>query len=323
MTIAFSDVQQSTYQWEQFPDSMSEAMEIHNQVLREKLQITGGYEVKTEGDSFMVAFRTPVTAVWWCLFCQEALMNANWPPNLLNSPFAREEYDEAGNLIFRGLRVRMGAHMGKPECRIDQLTRRMDYYGGMVNRSARVAGIAHGGQIFVSGKVWEACVREVDDVVVEYLGEHFLKGLKSSENIVQILPKRLAGVKLLGFFTYLQRKFPPLITKRENPLQSQEMLRFPEYEQSEEAAEKDLEMSERTTQKLTAIVNEIDATLRSQQEKRFYKSMAMEIKAMEDKTLSMNDTLQQLQSEEELLKYQIEKSKKKNLLYEQDVAQTK
>jgi adenylate cyclase len=54
-------------------------MEMHNNILRENLKLTGGYEVKTEGDSFMVAFHSPVSAVWWCLFAQEALLNANWP----------------------------------------------------------------------------------------------------------------------------------------------------------------------------------------------------------------------------------------------------
>src|SRR4051812_39337736 len=35
VTIAFSDVQQSTFQWEKFPELMSQAIEVHNHVLRE------------------------------------------------------------------------------------------------------------------------------------------------------------------------------------------------------------------------------------------------------------------------------------------------
>lgn len=76
---------------------MSEAIEIHNQIIRDNIKITGGFEVKTEGDSFMVAFHSPVSAVWWCLFVQEALVNANWPEELLKCSYSKEEFDEHGN----------------------------------------------------------------------------------------------------------------------------------------------------------------------------------------------------------------------------------
>lgn len=264
----------------------------------------------------MVAFHSPVSAVYWCLFVQEALLNAPWPgtytevphcvfslrcsfsllfssppfspplsllPSLLKSvyidqllklsPYSKEEYDEHGNLVFRGLRVRMGVHVGKPECKIDAVTGRMDYVGGMVNRAARITGtaavvvdfffvaeieffflrafaffvkfvqvspslypfslsllsisrflflsllflflshllslslpplpvffsllspgIACGGQVFLSGKAWEGARREIDNVYVEHLGQQYLKGLSSSEQIVQILPKSVIGV---------------------------------------------------------------------------------------------------------------------------------
>ncbi len=57
------------------------------------------------------------------------------------SPYSCIERDTEGALLFRGLRVRMGIHMGRPECRLDTITGRMDYFGGMVNRTARVTGI--------------------------------------------------------------------------------------------------------------------------------------------------------------------------------------
>lgn len=47
VTIVFSDVQSSTAQWELYPEAMSEAMEVHNSTVREKILLTGGYEVKT------------------------------------------------------------------------------------------------------------------------------------------------------------------------------------------------------------------------------------------------------------------------------------
>lgn len=49
----------------------------------------------------------------------------------------------------------LGVHTGTPTCEPDPVTGRMDYFGPMVNRSARVEGTANGGQIMCSGEVWE------------------------------------------------------------------------------------------------------------------------------------------------------------------------
>ena len=46
----------------------------------------------------------------------------------------------------------MGIHWGEPACKIDPTTGRMDYFGKMVNRSARVSGVAHGGNEISSRK---------------------------------------------------------------------------------------------------------------------------------------------------------------------------
>ena len=45
------------------------------------------------------------------------------------------------------LQVRCGLHVGEVERRDD------DYFGGAVNRAARIMGAAHGGQILVSSDV--------------------------------------------------------------------------------------------------------------------------------------------------------------------------
>lgn len=55
MTIAFSDVQASTNQWGRFPEVMSVAMEEHNAIMRDKLRLAGGYEVKTEGNKIEIS----------------------------------------------------------------------------------------------------------------------------------------------------------------------------------------------------------------------------------------------------------------------------
>ncbi len=87
----------------------------------------------------------------------------------------------------------------------------------MVNRAARVSGLAHGGQVVISGRTWreiEADISftrliliaakyfepaKISGVDILALGDHALKGIKGKEQIIQILPITLAG-----------RKFPPL-----------------------------------------------------------------------------------------------------------------
>ncbi len=181
VALVFTDIEGSTALWEQHPRAMSEALAVHDALLRATLADAGGYEVKTEGDAFMVAFAGAAEAVRWCLVVQEGLSKMAWPA-------------EIGEL-----RVRMGVHAGRPECRPDPVTGRMDYFGSMVNRAARVSAAAHGGQILLSGAAAEAAgVAVAADVAVEELGEHRLKGLRRPEPLRSVLPRSLA-----------HRTFPP------------------------------------------------------------------------------------------------------------------
>lgn len=150
LAIVFTDIKSSTALWESHDLAMRSAIKIHNQTMRRHLRLVGGYEVKTEGDAFMVCFPTATSSLLWCFNVQQALIDAPWPSEILNSTHCSEVKDSDENVIFRGLQVRMGIHWGNPVCEADPITRRMDYFGPMVNRAARVSGAADGGQIFVS-----------------------------------------------------------------------------------------------------------------------------------------------------------------------------
>ncbi|PWY99847.1 adenylate cyclase [Testicularia cyperi] len=152
VALVFTDIKNSTSLWET-NNGMQTAMRLHNYLLRRQLRTIGGYEVKTEGDAFMVSFPSVSAALLWCFTVQLQLLQEDWPQEILESEDGKETYDRSGELVHRGLSVRMGIHWGRPVCEADPITRRMDYFGPMVNRAARISGAADGGQILASKDV--------------------------------------------------------------------------------------------------------------------------------------------------------------------------
>ena len=82
------------------------------------------------------------------------------------------------------LRVRMGLHTGVAEVRDG------DYYGGVLNRAARLMAIAHGGQIVASLATVEL-LRDDGYALVD-LGEHRLRDLGRAEHVFQVTHPALA-----------------------------------------------------------------------------------------------------------------------------------
>ncbi|GAA6032485.1 hypothetical protein JCM8097_004783 [Rhodosporidiobolus ruineniae] len=162
VALVFTDIRNSTALWESNP-GMQTAIRMHNQLLRRQLRAIGGYEVKTEGDAFMVSFPTVTSALLWCLTVQLELLREDWPQEILDSEEGKEILDSRGEVIYRGLSVRMGIHWGAPVCEADPITRRMDYFGPIVNRAARISAVAEGGQISASQDV----VDIIQDVVMQ------------------------------------------------------------------------------------------------------------------------------------------------------------
>ncbi|KKY25355.1 putative adenylate cyclase [Phaeomoniella chlamydospora] len=229
VAIVFTDIKNSTALWEVLPVPMRSAIQLHNELFRRQLRLIGGYEVKTEGDAFMVSFPTVTSALLWCFSCQSHLLELPWPTDILETTHCTERYDSDGNVIYRGLSVRMGIHWGRPVCEMDPITRRMDYFGPMVNRAARISGVADGGQITVStdfiGEIHRTLEAYADternnsagseetmsDTMlaeqvqkelrqlssqgfeVKDLGERKLKGLENPEVVYLMYPHSLAG----------------------------------------------------------------------------------------------------------------------------------
>ena len=229
VSLVFTDIKSSTLLWEANPTAMRSAIRMHNELMRRQLRLIGGYEVKTEGDAFMVAFPAVTSALLWCFTIQRDLLTIAWPEEILDTVTGQEVMDDEGQIIYRGVSVRMGIHWGSPVCEKDPVTKRMDYFGPMVNRAARISGEADGGQITVSTDFMVEFQRLLDTHLesdhnpslgsedgvadeplsqsirkelrliitqgydVQDLGERRLKGLENPEHIYSVYPFTLAG----------------------------------------------------------------------------------------------------------------------------------
>eukprot|EP01062_Namystynia_karyoxenos_P002849 TRINITY_DN109_c0_g1_i1.p1 TRINITY_DN109_c0_g1~~TRINITY_DN109_c0_g1_i1.p1 ORF type:complete len:1426 (+),score=348.71 TRINITY_DN109_c0_g1_i1:110-4279(+) len=196
VALVFTDVQGSTALWDKEPDAMWRALNMHNEVMRHLIKVTHGYEVKTEGDAFMVAFHDCLSAVRFAKTAQIELLSVDWPEELLQHDAAQKGTDPRGRVIWNGLRVRMGVHLGSPENMRDPVTKRMDYFGPMVNLAARVGGAAQGGELVCSAPVHEVLLQsgsqfEELDVNLVPLGEHTFKGVSAPMEVYRVVPRPL------------------------------------------------------------------------------------------------------------------------------------
>ncbi|KAG6852922.1 hypothetical protein H0H87_009092, partial [Tephrocybe sp. NHM501043] len=159
---------------------------------------------------------TSLAAVWLCLSVQSELLHVSWPLEILECEDGKPIYDTSGNLIARGISIRMGIHCGTPSSEPDPITNRMDYCS-MVNRSARICGNVGGGEIMCSGKINYSINRTgretgysklqppqaIDEIrqmrvhIVD-VGEVKLKGLEVPENISLLYPSQLARCQNWG-----------------------------------------------------------------------------------------------------------------------------
>jgi class 3 adenylate cyclase len=140
VTILFTDIEGSTAMTERLGDRRAqEILRAHNALVRRELAAHGGFEVKSQGDGFMIAFQSARRA----LRCAIALQGA----------FAAHAEQHPGEPI----RVRIGLHTGEP------IKERDDFFGQAVIMAARIAAAAKGGEILVS-----SLLRELTQVSGEF-----------------------------------------------------------------------------------------------------------------------------------------------------------
>jgi DNA-binding NarL/FixJ family response regulator/class 3 adenylate cyclase len=178
VTFLFTDIENSTRLWEQYPQKMIVAQARHNQILREAIESTHGYTFQVIGDSFYAAFDTAGEAIRAAVQSQQDLYRETWdgPP----------------------IKVRMGIHTGKAEIQSEDGL----YRGYMtLTRAQRLMSAGHGGQVLVSFATQELVHDDLPEgVELIDLGKWRLKNLSRPEHIFQLLIPGLPG------------DFPPLQT---------------------------------------------------------------------------------------------------------------
>jgi class 3 adenylate cyclase len=152
VTFLYTDIEGSTRLLRQLgPELYAEALADHRRVLREAFVAQGGVEVDNQGDAFFIAFPTAAAAAASASVGQRALGSG---------PIA----------------VRMGLHTGAPTVAAQ------GYVGIDVHRGARVAALAHGGQVIVSAST----AAFLEDQPLRDLGSHRLKDFDTPVRLFQL-----------------------------------------------------------------------------------------------------------------------------------------
>eukprot|EP00756_Hemistasia_phaeocysticola_P060496 Hpha_TRINITY_DN4079_c0_g1::TRINITY_DN4079_c0_g1_i1::g.63709::m.63709 len=196
VAFVFTDIQSSTMLWEMLGMDMDVALTEHNQVLRRNIAVNKGYEVKTIGDAFMVAFSDVVEAARCCLQCQLDLRAISYPSTFEDHPATCKQEDTKGRVIWAGLRVRMGIHFGEVGQETNPLTGRADYRGPTVNKAARLEQTGWGGLLAVGMEVHEMLQQRKQDVLqgqIKWMdaGHKDMKGL-GMQQVYTYVPVELA-----------------------------------------------------------------------------------------------------------------------------------
>ena len=170
----FTDIEGSTSKWETEHDRMAQAVALHDAILRGAIEGRRGRVIKNTGDGVYAMFADAEDAVQAVVSFQLALAD----------PAA------TGGMA---IRVRCGLHAGPA------VERDGDFFGTTINRTARIMGVGHGGQVLLSEAVVDLIRDQLPaELSLRELGAVRLKDLAAPELVSQLVHPGLA------------HEFPPL-----------------------------------------------------------------------------------------------------------------
>ena len=163
VTILFSDIEASTALNERLGDvRWLELLGKHNRLVRDQVKACGGFEVKSQGDGFMIAFPSARRAIQCARAIQDAVAA------------------DLGEHPDGPVRVRMGLHTG------EAIRQESDFYGKNVVVAARIAEQARGGEILASSVV-KQLTESAGDVRFEDAREVELAGLAGTHAVYKVV----------------------------------------------------------------------------------------------------------------------------------------
>ncbi|GET93834.1 receptor-type adenylate cyclase b [Leishmania tarentolae] len=182
---------------------MADAIAAHHRAIRQLVRKYGCYEVKTIGDSFMIACKNAHSAV--CLACeiQTKLLKHDWGTDAIDTAYREFELARMDTVetttadcalskkeygaLWRGLRVRIGIHTGLTDIRYDEVTKGYDYYGDTSNMAARTEAVANGGQLIATEATWWALSNgERASIAHTAMGPQGLRGVPFAVEMFQL-----------------------------------------------------------------------------------------------------------------------------------------
>jgi len=165
VTLLFTDIEGSTPLAERLGDlRWCALLREHNALVREQIARCGGFEVKTIGDAFMVAFGSARRGVLCAVGIQEAI--------------SRYGNEHPGHAV----RVRIGLHAGEP------VREGNDFHGKSVVLASRITGAASGGEILVSALMREL-TESAGDIRFDAGRDVVLKGLAGTHRVYPVRVK--------------------------------------------------------------------------------------------------------------------------------------
>jgi class 3 adenylate cyclase/tetratricopeptide (TPR) repeat protein len=170
VTVLFTDVVGSTSLRTGRGDAAAQdIIHAHNELVRQQIEQHSGQEVKTIGDSFMVAFASARKAVECAVAVQKAVEEHN-----------RHRPDQQ-------VQVRIGLNTG------EAIREEGDLFGSAVDAAARIIAKAEGGQILVSEAV-RAVIGSAKDLRFVDRGRFRLKGFPERWRLYEVVWRKEAPI---------------------------------------------------------------------------------------------------------------------------------
>jgi len=163
VTMLFSDIEASTTVNERLGDvRWLELLHTHHAIVRNQVHEHGGYEVKAQGDGFMIAFASARRAVQCARAMQQAIDT------------------RLGEHPDGPIRLRIGLHTG------EAIRDDADFYGKNVVLAARITDQARGGEILASSVV-KQLTESAGDVRFDNERELELNGLAGTHIVYTVI----------------------------------------------------------------------------------------------------------------------------------------